>query len=89
MSRIAAHDCRDMSEVRAEIDRIDAVLVDLIAERFAYVARDNWKTKPSDALVTWRIQDVVNKVRSRATARGLPSDPRSVVAADDGLVHTV
>ena len=32
-------DCRDMSEVRAEIDRIDLALVDIIADRFAYVDR--------------------------------------------------
>jgi isochorismate pyruvate lyase len=32
-------DCRTMEEVRAEIDRIDQALVDLIGERFSYVDR--------------------------------------------------
>ena len=32
-------DCADMHEVRAEIDRIDHELVDLIAQRFGYVDR--------------------------------------------------
>ena len=36
--------CRDMTEVRAEIDRIDAALVDMIAERFGYVERA-WQLK--------------------------------------------
>ncbi len=50
MSGRTAKDCRDMPEVRAEIDRIDASLVDLIAERFSYVDRA-WqlKSNPGDA----------------------------------------
>ena len=36
--------CRDMTEVRAEIDRIDKALVDAIAERFGYVERA-WQLK--------------------------------------------
>ena len=34
-----AKDCKSMEEVRAEIDRIDAALVDLIGERFVFVDR--------------------------------------------------
>ena len=41
-------DCKDMDQVRAEIDRIDAALVDLIGERFAYVDRA-WQLKQSPA----------------------------------------
>ena len=37
-------ECRDMTEVRAEIDRIDRALVDGIAERFGYVERA-WQLK--------------------------------------------
>jgi len=62
-----------MSEVRAEIDRIDAELVDLIAERFAYVDRA-WQLKadPGEAHVPWRIQQVIDKVKERAKSKGLP-----------------
>jgi isochorismate pyruvate lyase len=64
-----------MDEVRAEIDRIDGALVDLIAERFTYVDRA-WKLKksPDEAIVPWRIQQVVDKVKTQAEASGLPPE---------------
>jgi len=70
-----AQDCRDMTEVRAEIDRIDAALVDLIAERFGYVDRA-WqlKTSPGEAYVPWRIQQVIDRVKARAKGKGLPPE---------------
>ena len=69
-------DCRDMTEVRAEIDRIDAALVDLIAERFGYVERA-WQIKLAEkaaANVPWRNQQVIDRVRARAAEKGLPPD---------------
>ncbi len=64
-----------MGEVRAEIDRIDAALVDLIAQRFAYVDRA-WQLKadPNEAYVPWRIQQVIDKVKTRAMEKGLPPE---------------
>jgi isochorismate pyruvate lyase len=65
-----------MSEVRTEIDRIDRALVDLIAGRFGYVERA-WQIKLANkevASVPWRNQDVIDKVRTRATEQGLPAD---------------
>ena len=64
-----------MEQVRAEIDRIDANLVDLIGERFTYVDRA-WQLKqsPAEARVPWRIQQVIDKVRTRAGERGLPPE---------------
>ena len=75
MSARAAKDCRDMSEVRAEIDRIDLALVDLIADRFGYVDRA-WqlKTSPGEANVPWRIQQVIDRVKGRAKEKGLPPE---------------
>jgi isochorismate pyruvate lyase len=75
MSGRQPHECKDMSEVRAEIDRIDVSLVDLIAERFSYVDRA-WqlKSNPGDAHVPWRIQQVIDKVKERATDKGLPPE---------------
>jgi isochorismate pyruvate lyase len=75
MSARAAKDCKDMAQVRAEIDRLDAALVDLMAERFAYVDRA-WQLKanPNEAYVPWRIQQVIDKVRTRAKERGLPPE---------------
>ena len=49
-----------MTEVRAEIDRIDRALVDAIAERFGYVERA-WQLKleaGEEANVPWRNQQV-------------------------------
>lgn len=75
-------ECRDMTEVRAEIDRIDAALVDLIAERFGYVERAwHLKTNPRDANVPWRIQQVIDKVKVQARQRGLPAEMIEMVGA--------
>jgi isochorismate pyruvate lyase len=70
-----AKDCSTMEEVRAEIDRIDRALVDLIGERFTYVDRA-WQLKrsPAEARVPWRIQQVIDKVRARAAEQGLPPE---------------
>lgn len=66
-------ECFEMAEVRAEIDRIDRALVDLIAERFGYVDRA-WQLKqhgPEGAVVPWRIQQVIDRVKVRADERGV------------------
>ena len=70
-------ECADMGQVRAQIDRIDAQLVDLIADRFGYVDRA-WQIKQAagteGAVVPWRIQQVIDKVRAQAQARGMPPE---------------
>jgi len=68
-------DCASMDHVRVEIDRIDQALVDLVAERFGYVDRA-WQLKnsPDDAVVPWRIQQVIDKVRAQAEEKGLPPE---------------
>lgn len=66
-------ECADMSDVRGQIDRIDVEIVDLIAERFGYVERA-WqlKSNPDEALVPWRIQQVIDKVKARAEEKEFP-----------------
>ncbi len=76
MSLRDPHNCTEMSEVRQAIDEIDGQLVDLIAQRFGFVDRA-WQLKehgPEGAVVPWRIQQVIDKVRARALDRGLPPD---------------
>ena len=75
-------ECADMGQVRSEIDRIDLEMVDLISERFGYVERA-WQLKkdPSEAYVPWRIQQVIDKVRARATERGMPPEMIELVGA--------
>lgn len=70
-----AADCADMSEVRAEIDRVDRALVDLLAERWSYVDRA-WvfKRSAAEASVPWRNREVIEKVRSRAESAGMPAE---------------
>ena len=70
-----AADCQNMTEVRAEIDRVDAALVDLLAERWTYVDRA-WvfKRSPDEASVPWRNKDVIDKVRARAQTAGMPPE---------------
>ncbi|MEM1410469.1 MAG: chorismate mutase [Pseudomonadota bacterium] len=66
-------DCPSMTEVRAEIDRLDQQLVALLAERWGYVDRA-WqlKSSPDEATVPWRIQEVIDRVRSHAEKSGMP-----------------
>ena len=70
-----AADCADMSEVRAEIDRVDRAPVDLLAERWSYVDRA-WvfKRSAAEASVPWRNREVIEKVRTRAESAGMPAE---------------
>lgn len=70
-----AANCKTMDEVRAEIDRVDEALVDLLAERWTYVDRA-WffKRSPEEASVPWRNRDVIQKVKARADVAGMPPE---------------
>ena len=75
MAPRAAKDCNNMEDVRTEIDRIDAALVDLIGERFTFVDRAwQFKKSPAEARVPWRIQQVIDKVKERAKEKNLPPE---------------
>ncbi len=76
MASLKPQDCKDMADVRQEIDRLDDAIVDLIAERFGYVERA-WQIKLGEnaaANVPWRNQQVIDKVRARSQDKGLPPD---------------
>jgi len=76
MSVRAPAQCRDLADVRVEIDRIDNALVERIAERLGYVERA-WQLKlqsGQEANVPWRNQQVIDKVRARASEKGVPPD---------------
>ncbi len=67
-----AADCTTMAEVRTEIDRVDAALVALLAERTTYIDRAS-DLKPAlglPARIEDRVEEVVAKVRDRAEAEG-------------------
>ncbi len=86
-------DCENMDQVRAEIDRLDLAILDLVAERFGYVDRA-WqlKTHRAEAVVPWRIQQVIDRVRARAQERGVPpelAEARQPPAGDDAAAGRV
>ena len=65
-----------MADIRAEIDRIDAGLVRLLAERAAYIDRVAVikATTGLPARITPRVEQVVANVRDHAQAHGLSPD---------------
>ncbi len=61
-----------MAEVREEIDRLDRILVALIAERQGYIeAAGRIKPRADEVRLEWRIEDVVAKVLAEARKQGL------------------
>ncbi|WP_051631353.1 chorismate mutase [Afifella pfennigii] len=64
--------CRAMDEVRAEIDRLDRILVALMAERQRYIeAAGRIKPRAEEVYLPWRVEDVVAKVLAEAEKQGL------------------
>jgi isochorismate pyruvate lyase len=71
--RLLAQNCHDMPDIRREIDRIDRILVRLLAERLTYIQRAG-HIKKDRALVRdeARIADVLAKVRTACEREGFP-----------------
>lgn len=81
-----AKTCRNLGQVRGEIDRIDRVLLRLIAERGSYVRRAaQLKAKRTDVLDPARIARIVGQVRKRAKSLGL--EPNVVGAAFRAMIY--
>lgn len=68
-------ECETKDDVRAEIDRIDRALIELFAERHAYVTRmAEIKTDPHEANDPARIDGMIAKRRQQALERDLDED---------------
>ncbi len=70
------NDCASMQDVRDEIDRVDNAVVDLLTQRWGYVDR-MWQLKKAEsatASVPWRNREVIDRVRARAEAGGMPPE---------------
>ena len=69
-------ECLTMADIRLQIDRVDAELVALFAQRVSYIDRAAViKTDAGlPARIGDRVEDVVAKVRLHAVAHGLPPD---------------
>lgn len=64
--------CKNLNEVRENIDRIDKEIVKLVAERSIYVAEAaNFKKDSDDVKAPQRVEKIVGKVRGVATEHGL------------------
>ncbi|BCP53885.1 salicylate biosynthesis protein [Kaistia sp. 32K] len=71
MTRTPA-ECVTKSDIRTEIDRLDAELVAVLAERFGYVRRmAEIKSSPEEALVPERVDEVLDRVAAAAVEAGL------------------
>ncbi len=65
--------CKNMMEVREEIDRVDRLIVPLLLERLEYIKQAGGIKADRDAVRDeWRIEDVVSKAKQ--TAQGLDGD---------------
>ena len=72
--------CKDLSEVRENIDRIDNEIIKLIAERGCFVKQAAaFKKDENGVRDSGRVEAVIAKVRAKAVQYG----------ADPGLVETV
>ncbi|HTH17279.1 MAG TPA: chorismate mutase [Magnetospirillum sp.] len=67
--------CKDLAEVRENIDRLDRQIVPLLAERAGYVEQAAG-FKPTKAAVvdTDRIEQIILKVRHLANEEGMDPD---------------
>lgn len=60
-------ECRDLDEIRANIDRLDRVIVPLLAERAGFVRQAaGFKATKADVVVPTRIEEIILKVRHMA-----------------------
>ena len=76
-ARIAIRRCATLADVRREIDRLDRKIVRLLSERSGYVGEAaRIKDKASQIVDRARIEQVVDKVRTRAEACG--ADPATI-----------
>ena len=72
----APQDCRNMAELRVQIDALDRQLVEMLARRVTYIDRAA-ELKPSEGLparIDDRVEAVVSKVRASALEVGFDAD---------------
>lgn len=69
-------DCRDMDELRKEIDRIDDRLVTLLAERAAYIKRavEMKRVLKLPAFIPERVEAIITNVKTKSLKQNLDPD---------------
>jgi isochorismate pyruvate lyase len=69
------NECRDIQDIRAEIDRIDREVIDLLGQRFQYVqAAAPFKTSAASVRAPERFQAMLQQRRHWAAEAGLAPD---------------
>lgn len=72
---MALKECKNLTEVRAQVDDIDERLVRLIAQRAGYVRQAaKFKRNAGDVKAPARMQQVLENVRNLAKINGLDPD---------------
>ncbi len=69
-------DCLSMQELRAQIDRLDHQLIEMLVTRAGYIDRAA-QLKPGEGLparIPERVEDVVQKVRMNSDELGMDPD---------------
>lgn len=70
-----SHPCQNLDEVRRNIDRIDRSLLELLAERGAYVRQAAaFKKTAAEVPAPQRVEQVITRITALATELG--ADPR-------------
>ena len=68
-------ECNDLEQVRAQIDRLDTQIVELIAERTTYVIQAaKFKQTKENVRVPKRIEQIIDRVRILAHQYNLNPD---------------
>lgn len=79
--------CKDINEVRENIDRIDNQIVKLIAERSYYVKQAaNFKKDSEDVKAPKRVEMVIEKVRRVAVENNL--DPNIIEKVYRNMINS-
>ncbi|MBN2737738.1 MAG: chorismate mutase [Spirochaetales bacterium] len=67
--------CKDLAQVREEIDKIDLQLIELLAIRSNYVIQaGGFKKNPEQVKAKGRVEEVISRIRKEALAKGLNQD---------------
>ena len=68
-------DCKNMADIRAEIDRLDRQVIALLGQRFVYVkAASKFKTSETTVKAPERFQAMLKQRRVWAEEEGLNAD---------------
>ena len=68
-------ECRNMADIRAEIDRLDYQVISLLSQRLAYVkAASKFKTSAANVKAPERFQAMLQQRRAWAESQGLNPD---------------